>query len=764
MKTIQKKTKLSKGEIREELQERQDLEVINSSGSYVNNIVSTPYGGFKARDSLKRIDIASIQNLEVYNQASYRSLLTNFQLNEEKQMILVTIPSYTGKLKEQDGVVIDLNQLIIYGEYGTSAQYDLKIYTAGEDEVYSLKVTETITSQQEIPPSGSPQNYSYDIGNGVWYVRISLKYVNDEGLGQDNIYLDIDEISMISAINNSAVKFAKFIFNNDQKYLLVLHDEAINVYQNDIFQETIDATGLLEEYFNRLKYTQSQDTMIFTHPDMSPKILQRSGLTWTFADLTMLNVPVYPFDGETKTQPAFTLTPSATEGAVTLTASGAVFGASAVGQIVDGGGGRVKITEADANPGIVYGYTIVSFYTTDAIASGAWDYITGYEAIWSVSRGYPNTCLFAKQRFWFGGSKSLPNSIVGSRLGDYFNFKNSGNYDNDSIFFTIDSSQIDEIVNIYHNRGIQVFTAGAEWIIPETTLTPKTISITKNTPNGSLDNIAPIDIQGTTFFVEKSGKALMGYVYDFNQSAYASSNASLLCDLINAPIGIDVDYNSSAEEGNYIYMVLDDGSAVIGCLVIDQSINAYTRLNTVNGDFKDVANVAGDTYFLVERDGVKYIEKLEDFNTSFKTDYTTEKTATAGVVSLLEDYEGETIYVYDSTQSYGSFTVSGGSVDTGESGITGGVFVGYPVQYELISNNIGVNGRTGSINKRISEATIETLNTNKITFNGQTRTNDDIYCFKGCSSPTRDLRYTISGEFYDIEVLSVELKISYGVR
>ncbi len=63
MQTIQKKYKLSKGEVREELLERQDLSILESSASRIENMIATPFGGAKTRDGTLNIAVAS-QNMQ----------------------------------------------------------------------------------------------------------------------------------------------------------------------------------------------------------------------------------------------------------------------------------------------------------------------------------------------------------------------------------------------------------------------------------------------------------------------------------------------------------------------------------------------------------------------------------------------------------------------------------------------------------------------------------------------------------------------------
>lgn len=54
--TLQKKIKFSKGQITPELVERTDLELFDSSASYLKNVVASVYGGIKTRRGTRLID------------------------------------------------------------------------------------------------------------------------------------------------------------------------------------------------------------------------------------------------------------------------------------------------------------------------------------------------------------------------------------------------------------------------------------------------------------------------------------------------------------------------------------------------------------------------------------------------------------------------------------------------------------------------------------------------------------------------------------
>ena len=341
------------------------------------------------------------------------------------------------------------------------------------------------------------------------------------------------------------------------------------------------------------------------------------GVSWTFGDYAWFNIPKDAFNNEVTTAIAQTLDVGATEGSVKLTIGASTWAAvgGTVGQIVDGGGGRVRITGIDpVDAKIAFGYTIIPFYTTDQIASGDWVIVSGYEDVWSASRGYPSTCVFYQQRLWFGGSKSKPSTIWGSRLGFIDDFENVANYDNDAINQTISSKQADEIVNMYANRGLQVFTAGAEWSVPEGATTPNTFTIIKNTSNGSYKGVSPTDISGVTLFIEKSGKSLLSYVYTEGQNAYTTSNISLLSNLIDNPVDMDMLYSSTRNESNYLYIVNGDGSMVVSCIDLEQQINSYVKFET-DGQFKGVCVLGDDVYVVVSRDVGYTLERFADIKT-----------------------------------------------------------------------------------------------------------------------------------------------------
>lgn len=546
-------------------------------------------------------------------------------------------------------------------------------------------------------------------------------------------------------------KLIKLVYSATDYFVLVLSDETIQIYKNDVCVSKVTASGLDEDYFDDLKYTTKDDTIVFTHEDMEPKILKRvSDTTWTYGTLSLSNIPYALFGAETVAAKSVGITPSETEGAIKITADSSIFDATWVGQYIDGNGGRVKITQYTSGT-VVNGVTVIPFYTKDKITS--WNYISGYEPVWSVTRGYPRTCLFSQQRLWFGGSKSKPASVWASRLGDYFNFKNSGNNANDSI--DADLTTNDKIVNMIENRGIHIFTTGQELTVKENSYTPDDFTVATNSNNGSLGKVTPVCFEGVTAFVEKNGKSLLTYLYNDSVAAYETNNISIFSNLIQAPVDLDVEVNSNKDKGNFVYIVLSDGTMLVDCVSLHEGIQSISRFVT-GGKITDVLSTPNETYIIVKRADFNYLEKITDI----KTDLTTEYPAYSTSVSVLTDLEGRDVWVYDDDEVYGKYTVVNGVV-TLKSALNKNVYIGQAFDYAVESNPISINGLTYSIKKRISKATLVCENTERLGFNEQVKKYEDVYKFYNCTKYDHDVRFRIAGEFYPINVMSVTLDINY---
>lgn len=816
--TVQKKIKFTKGMIAKSLAERNDLPMYDSSAEYINNYICTPYGGFRTRRGtrlIQKLDLADrlyfssvddktggtfVNNKYISGSVSgfkNGDTLATFDLGQVKAEASIylnkifvdfEIPELTAEFYETGvqfqalldkvniikggkgfegnlsvtGDVLSGNTVIIptISDLGVITEVDFESATYKYKPESPQKVTiSAVDPEIVIAVSSSKDGVSWS--SDVKYTinknnkDIKLSSTNFRYLRVKFISSNVKTRFTIGEIyaKYEFYRIIPFVYNISQKNLIVLSEKKILIFSGNTIEKEINiASDLQFKNLRAVKFAQNEDVVIFTEEGVKPRELRRTLNDWTFTEFDIKNIPFHNFSTPIEEKKTVGIKPNYASGAVTITADSNTFSADWVGQQIDGNGGRLKVTEYVSATKVI-GYTLIPFLNDEKITN--WTYLRGWERVWSDTRGYPISCLFYQQRLWFGGSSQRPSTIWASRVGIYNDFNNAGNYDNDGI--NQDMNTENQIVNLLSNRGLQIFTSGDEWTASEGSLTPNGFALFKNTSAGSSINLAPKNMGGVTLFIEKNGKSLLSYVYDYNQAAYKTSNIGILASLIDEPIDMDIDDNSSLDEGDYLYIVLKDGSMLVTSINFEQEINAPS-IFTTTGNIQSVCNLVNDTYLLVVIGDNTYLEVVDD---SVNTDLTIEKFVQQKITDL-DDYEGKYIYVYSDDENYGKYLVENGSVNLRYEANTT-CKIGFAFGCELDSNDIAINGRSTSTFKRISKAVVTTNNTDKITLNGvEKKSDDNIFDFFAVTSYGKKVKFKIESEFNKVEVLSVLLHINYG--
>lgn len=398
-------------------------------------------------------------------------------------------------------------------------------------------------------------------------------------------------------------KLIAFEFNTEQTYLLVLTNGKINIYADGVLDETIVAPWTLAQ-IQQLAWTQSADTLLFTHPDVVPKKLTRgSGGTWTLSDWAFFtdgnNVMHQPYFKFADT--AVTLTPGGTTGSITLTASASVFLAGHNGTRLRVGGKEVLITAVGSATAVT-----VTVIETLAGTSATLDW---EEQAFSAVRGYPVTSAFHQDRLVIGGSRDLPNRLWFSRSGDLMNFNPGTGLDDEAIEFAVLSDQVNAIRGIFSGRHLQVFTSGAEWMVSGDPLTPAAVQIRRQTRIGSIIEryIPPVNVDGATMFIARSGRGIQEFLYTDIEQAYRSTDIALLArHMIVGPV--DQDYD---QKNRLLYVLRGDGQFATYTALRSENVGGWT-LHTTQGLMKSIAVVGDDVYVLVNRNSVYTIEQFDE--------------------------------------------------------------------------------------------------------------------------------------------------------
>lgn len=543
---------------------------------------------------------------------------------------------------------------------------------------------------------------------------------------------ELPNSSTPSAANG--VRLISFEFSVDDSYMLCFVAGRMYVVKNGALITNINASGddyltvsaITGAMLSSLCWTQSADTLIVVHPDLQPIKIVRGGTdaTWTATTITFDSIPKYAFT-QTFSSPAATLTPSAVSGNITLTASASVFLAAHVDQYINASPqGRIRITKYISGTS-VEAITEFPFFNTTVIASGDWELETGYEDVWSAGKGWPRSVSFHEGRLYFGGSKSRPSTIWGSKIALFFDFKPSEFLDDDAVEATLDTNQLNIIVDVVSGRDFQVFTTGGEFYVPQQgtdPITPLTFTFKQVSRNGTKVGTRVESLESGSLFIQKQGKALNEFLFSDTQLTYISQRISLLSGhLLKNPSRISLRRATSTDEGDLLLLVnATDGSMAAYSVLRSQQIVAPSEFTT-DGEFLDVGVDVTDIYTVVKRvfnGTTRYFVEL------FSNDRFTDCAFTGGVASTATGlpHVGKSLNVICDGVPQGNETVSGAGSVTFDRASTSSYEVGLPITVYLKTMPVEVKLQSGTrvgFKKRIVEVNVIVNQSQHLNINNQ---------------------------------------------
>lgn len=707
---------------------RTDIDKYYQGAEEMTNVLILPQGGFKRSSGLEYTD------------------RLHFQVDREESPSITTPNGGTGANANDDDLATELittTNISTINPY-VIAQYDLgSSKSIGFVDVVKAKLTSATNSTEFFIQGSNDASAWTSIGDAIDMsssyvtrrrrVRASYRYFRFVRIGATDLTTDKVTVAEFNVFVESATisnsKLIPFEFNINQSYMLCITDRNIAIYRDGVFKQDVRADVFTNDIIPEIAYTQSLDTAIFVQEDTAPQKLTRvsSDIKWTFEEISFTDIPRFDFVPASST-PAGTLTPSGTDGVITLTASsGTPFSSASVGQYLQGAGGRARIIEFVSTT-VVRVTVEIPFYSTTAIASGDWEYLTGFEDVWSSTRGYQKSVTFHENRLWFGGSKERPQTLWGSKVGLFFDFGLGSLNSSDAIDVTLNTDQANPIVNLISlNGNFLVYTIGGEFSVPQgqnDPITPSNFSIRRQGQSGSQPNMRVAGIDNSSIFIQRGGKSILRYNYDVLQGAYVNENISLLSShLIKNPVDFAVRKSTSTEESNQIHFIKSDGNSTIGTILLAQKVIGFIERET-DGDFKNVAIDVATPYYIVQRtiDSViyKYLEKFTD-NAILDSSKIYTISTPVDTFTGLDHLEGETVKVIADGSNMQDAVVSGGEVVI-ERLATTQVEIGLdftPVVKTLPLEVLQFGSQIGK-RKRISGVTLRCFETKDFTVNGDT--------------------------------------------
>jgi hypothetical protein len=547
----------------------------------------------------------------------------------------------------------------------------------------------------------------------------------------------------INALPNSGaesaangVRLVAFEFSTSDSYMLAFTHNRMHVYKNGALITNINGSGnsyldtsgvsLSSARLANMCWTQSADTLIVVHEDLAPVKIVRGGTdaTWTASAISFDSIPKYAF-ALTVSNPAGTLTPSAVSGKITLTASSAVFSAGSVGQYINVvPQGRAKIVQFTSTT-VVNAITEFPFFNTTAIANGNWELESGYENVWSATRGYPRTVTFHQGRLYFGGSKTRPSTVWGSKVGIFFDFEGTEGLDDDSVEATLDTNTFNAITDIISGRDLMIFTTGGEFYVPQQGLepiTPTSFFVSTTNRNGSKQGIRVQQLESGVLFIQRQGKILSEIAYSDTQLTYLTSKISLLSGhLLKNPTRMALRRAVDTDENDLLLITNGtDGTIAAYSLMRSQNVIAPSEFVTAGGDFIDVGVDITTIYTVVKRtiSGVAqyYVER-------FDSTLLTDSAVTGGIASTASASHivGKEVNILLDGIVQANQTVPGGGTVTFPRASASSYEVGLPITVQATTMPIDLKIQSGTrlgFKKRIVEVNALVYETQNIVING----------------------------------------------
>jgi len=366
-------------------------------------------------------------------------------------------------------------------------------------------------------------------------------------------------------------------------------------------------------------------------------------------DFPESDVTIPSGDWTLRNTPTGKITPNKKEpqGAViTITSSKNSFRAGDIGKYIAVHDGFVKL----------YGYQTASSVTGEILkvldAVTATDTWTLESDDWSASNGYPSCVEFFEERLYFAGSNAYPQTLWGSQSGDYENFT-PGPDDSDAVTFTIAADQVNVIRWMKAIDKLLIGTIGGEWWMAGSgdwdPVTPSSVTIRRETNYGS-QNINPIVIDNSVLFVQKPGKKIRRYGYNYTEDAYRGQDISILAEHLTNNYAItELAYQQSPNQ--ILWALRADGDLLGLTYMPEHEISAWHRHST-EGDFESIAVIPGtiqdELWVIVERfiDGVQY--RFVEQGQSDEWDYTWGETTTTNDATYPMD-DGCTLLIESDT-------------------------------------------------------------------------------------------------------------------
>ena len=338
----------------------------------------------------------------------------------------------------------------------------------------------------------------------------------------------------------------------------------------------------------------------------------------------------------------------------------------------------------------------------------------------TTGAGWPERVTFHQQRLVFAANTLKPQTVWMTEAGDFDSFSiNSPLLDSDAVTFTLDSGTQNKIKWMVSGKTLNIGTLGNEWTVQgndQSALTPDNILAQRQTNSGSEPN-KPLLVGITTLFVERHGRTVNEFVYDYTYDSYKTSDMAILSPHVTEKYSI-VDWSYQRTPDSIIWCIREDGD-LLGITYQRQHKVVGWHHHDTRGEFKAITVIPGNTreddlWFTVMRmvggQPKYYVERMEEWFKEeeaewgrFLDSHLTYYGAPASTIYGLEHLEGDTVDVLADGTVHPECIVTSGEITLNND--YSHVVVGLPYTTEIRPTLPDVSTRTGTSLSRVSRIT-----------------------------------------------------------
>ena len=257
----------------------------------------------------------------------------------------------------------------------------------------------------------------------------------------------------------------------------------------------------------------------------------------------------------------------------------------------------INFTSSDVLTGPNATTTISASSTTTNGAVTDWD-----EQMFSAVYGYPACVELHRNRLLFAGHLAAPDYLIGSALGNLYNFNVGDGSDGDAILESVGDDAASRIVQLHSAEQLIVSTDRGPYYIPEGVASPFRPSSIAFFPFGSpwplSETARHLPFDGGVLLVSGSLAIKARPTGDLNQAWDADEVSLIASHLFKTPTDLTIVSSFSGEPERYAVFRNSDGTLAVLQLIEMQKVRNAVPWETdrETDTFQSVCGIEGDLY------------------------------------------------------------------------------------------------------------------------------------------------------------------------